>query len=39
MERPSLEQVQEDEWVSKVAWRIVGASESPLKAPPTNTSD
>ena len=33
MEGPSLEQVQEDEWVSKVAWRIVGASESPLQAP------
>ena len=29
----SLGQVQEEEWVSKVAWRIVGASESPLKAP------
>ena len=33
MEGPSLEQVQEEEWVSKVAWRIVGASESPLQAP------
>ena len=29
----SLGQVQEEEWVSKVAWRIVGASESPLKGP------
>ena len=26
-------QVQEEDWVSKVVWRIVGASESPLKAP------
>ena len=26
-------QVQEQDWVSKVVWRIVGASESPLKAP------
>ena len=27
----SLGQNQEEEWVTKVAWRIVGASESPLK--------
>ena len=29
----SLGQAQEEEWVSKVAWRIVGAIESPLKTP------
>ena len=27
----SLGQVHKEEWVSKVAWRIVGASESPLR--------
>ena len=27
----SLGPIQEEEWVTKVAWRIVGASESPLK--------
>ena len=27
----SLGQIHEEEWISKVAWRIVGASESPLK--------
>ena len=29
----SLGQVQEEDWVSKVSWRIVGAIESPLIAP------
>ena len=29
----SLGQVQEEDWVSKIAWRIVGAMESPLIAP------
>ena len=27
----SLGQIHEEEWISKVAWRIVGASESPLQ--------
>ena len=27
----SLGQFHEEVWISKVAWRIVGASESPLK--------
>ena len=29
---PSLEQVQGEEWMPEVAWRIVGASESPIKS-------